>query len=213
MLLQDERIQIVEYGKKMVNHGLTKGTGGNISICDHEQQIFLITPSGIDYFELQPDDIVVMDFENRIIEGTQKPSSEFAMHTILYRHRPEISAVVHTHSEGATVMACMGWSLPAFYYLNMIGGRNIRCTPYHKYGTKELAQAAMEGMKDRYAVYLGNHGLLAAGNSLARAFKTAEIIETASTLYIKCRTLGYPKLLKDNEIEDMLKVFHGNDYV
>ena len=98
MLMENERKLIVEYGKLLVTKGLTTGTGGNISIFDKEKKYFAISPSGIDYFETEPEDVVIMDLDGKVVEGERKPSSEWMMHLIFYKKRDDVEAVVHTHS-------------------------------------------------------------------------------------------------------------------
>ena len=107
MLMEKERLLLIEYGKKLVKAGLTKGTGGNLSIFDRKNGHVAITPSGIDFFEIQPEDIVIIDVDGNVIEGNRVPSSEWAMHVMPYKYRDDIDAVIHAHTMYATVMACL----------------------------------------------------------------------------------------------------------
>ena len=161
MLLMNERKQVVEFGKKIVSSGLTKGTGGNISIYNKEENLVAISPSGLDYFDTEPEDIVIVDLNGIVVEGERKPSSELDMHLIFYRNREDIAALVHTHSPFAKTIASLGWELPAVSYLVAFAGPNVRCAPYQTFGTPELAESVLEGMKDRRAVLLENHGMIA----------------------------------------------------
>lgn len=213
MILEKERTEIVVYCKKMLAQGLTTGTGGNISCFNRAKSLYAISPSSRDYTTLTPEDIVVLDTQNNIIDGSLRPSSEFSMHSIFYRQREDIDAVVHSHSPNATALACLRMDLPPFYYLNMIAGRDVKCTPYTRFGTEKLADLALEYMENRFAVILGNHGLLTGGDSLARAFKIAEIIEEAAKIYLTCRQIGEPELLSDTEINEMMMVFHKRTYI
>ena len=97
MLMEKAREELVKYGKKLVTAGLTKGTGGNLSVFDRENKMVAITPSGIDFFEIQPEDIVIIDLDGNTIEGTRTPSSEWEMHLMPYRTRDDIDAVIHAH--------------------------------------------------------------------------------------------------------------------
>ena len=97
MILEQERKDIVTYSRKLITEGLTVGTGGNISVFDPEKKCFAITPSGIDYFEMTPDDVVIVDLEGKVVEGNRRPSSEVELHRIFYQKRDDIRAVVHTH--------------------------------------------------------------------------------------------------------------------
>ena len=207
MLMEKERQEIVEHLKMLITHGLTKGTGGNISVFDPEKELMAISPSGMDYFALTPEDIVIMDLHGNVVDGRRKPSSEFEMHSIFYRERPEIRAVVHAHSTYSCVLACMNWGIEPCTYLIGSAGKNVRCTKYETFGTAELAQSALEGMKDRYAVLLGNHGLLAGGADLPTAFDTAEETEFCAEIYYKCKAVGDPVLLNDAQMDVVLKKF------
>jgi L-fuculose-phosphate aldolase len=207
MLMREERELIVEYGKKLISHNLTRGTGGNISIYNREENLMAMSPSGIDYFETKPEDVVIMTIDGKIIDGARKPSSEYDMHRIFFLRRQDVNAVVHTHSAYATSIACMNWDIPAVHYLIGYSGNNVRCTKYETFGTWELAEKALEGMRDRYAVLLGNHGLLAAGSDIDYAFNTAEEIEFIAEVYYRTRCLGNPVILSNGQMEIVLEKF------
>ena len=207
MILREEREQVVEYCRMLTTHKLTKGTGGNISACDREKGLMAISPSGMDYFKTEPEDVVVLDLEGRVVEGRRIPSSEADMHRLLYIDRSDVNAVVHTHSTYATTLACMRWNLPAVHYLVGFAGLDVRCTPYATFGTPELARLAREGMKGRFAVLLGNHGLLAAGPNMHYAFNVAEEIEFVCELYWRSKAVGEPVLLDAGDMETVLEKF------
>lgn len=207
MLMEQERTEIVAYLKMLITHRLTKGTGGNISVYDKTLNFMAVSPSGMDYFKLEPQDIVVMDLDGNIIDGKRKPSSEYEMHSIFYRERNDICSVVHAHSPYASVLACLNWDIEPCTYLIGSAGKNVRCTKYETFGSPELAASALEGMKDRYAVLLGNHGLLAGGGDLAAAFDNAEEIEFCAEIYYKCKAAGNPVLLSDSQMDTVLKKF------
>lgn len=207
MLMIEERKQIVEYGKKLVTSRLTKGTGGNLSIYNREKGLFCISPTGIDYFEIRPEDVVVLDLEGNIVEGDKQPSSEVGMHRIFYANREDIDAIIHTHTMYATTLACLNWLLPPVHYMVALAGLDVRCAKYATYGTKELAQNAFEAMKDRYAVLLANHGLLAGAKDLANAFNITEEIEYCAELYYRTKAIGEPVILPEEEMKLMLEKF------
>lgn len=209
MLLQKEREDVVKYCKMLITHGLTKGTGGNISIFNREKGLFAISPSGIDYFETEPEDVVVMDIEGNIVDGIRKPSSEHELHRIFYVNRRDINAVVHTHSVYSTVLAVLREELPASSYLvAFAGGPNVRCGEYVSFGTKELAEITLKAMEDRNAALMANHGLIAGGKDILNAFNIAEQIEGCAEVYVKARMIGKPVLLDDEEMEKMVDVFY-----
>ncbi len=207
MILEQERIQIVEYGKKLITSGLTKGTGGNLSIYNRERKLMAISPSGLDYFETAPEDVVIMDLEGNIVDGSRKPSSEFALHSIFYKNRSDINAVIHTHSVFSTVLATLREGLPASSYLVAYSGMDVRCAEYASFGSSELADNAYEAMKDRYAVFLANHGLVAGALDLPNAFNIAEEIEHCAEIYYRARSIGKPMILDEDEMRKMIKKF------
>ncbi|WP_342542153.1 L-fuculose-phosphate aldolase [Paenisporosarcina sp. FSL H8-0542] len=206
-MFMKERNEIVDYCKLLRTRGLTKGTGGNISIFDRESGHMIISPSGIDYDIMTAEDVVVCNLQGEVIAGDKKPSSEFPMHAIFYQQRTDIDAIVHTHSMHATVLASLRWNLPAVSYLVAYAGKDVRCAEYASFGTSELATNAFEGMKDRQAVLLANHGLLAGANNIATAFAIAEEIEFCCEVYLKAKAVGEPVILDDNEMAHMAEKF------
>lgn len=207
MVLQKEREQIVNYCKKMIEHQLTKGTGGNMSIFHPESGLMAISPSGIDYFRMEPEDVVVLDLSGNIMEGRRNPSSELEMHRIFYKQREDIQAIVHTHSPFAATIASLRWELPAVSYLVAHAGKNVRCAEYASFGTVELAQNAFEAMIDRKAVLLANHGLLAGSSNIENAFNIAEEIEFCAEIYYRAKCIGEPVILPDEEMDHMIEKF------
>lgn len=207
MLMEKARKEIVEYGKKLVTSNLTKGTGGNLSVFDRENGYMAITPTGIDFFEIQPEDIVIMDLEGNIVEGDRLPSSEWEMHLLQYKERTDLDAVIHAHTTYATVLACLRWELPATHYMIAVAGKNVRCAEYATYGSHELAVNATKAMKDRRAVILANHGILAGANDLLNAFNIIEEIEYCSQIYYMAKSIGEPVVLPDEEMALMAEKF------
>ncbi|MDD3767767.1 MAG: L-fuculose-phosphate aldolase [Aminobacterium colombiense] len=207
MKLQEEREAIVAYCQKMITSRLTTGTGGNISICNRASGEVAMTPTGIDYFEMKAADVVIMSLSGEIIEGNVKPSSEAEMHLALYKRRDDISAVVHTHSVFATTIACLRWELPPVHYLIGFSGKKVPLASYATYGTPELAQNVAKAIGNYNAVLLANHGLVAVGETLSRAFSTAEEIELVSEIYYRTKSIGEPVILSEEEMENVLRKF------
>ena len=207
MLLQKEREDIVTYCRKLIHAGLTKGTGGNISILNEEKNLFAISPSGIDYFEMEAEDVVVLDLDGNVVDGTRKPSSECDLHRIFYNRRDDIKAVVHAHSTYSTVLATLREGLPASSYLVAFAGKDVRCGEYASFGTPELAEKTFEAMKDRKAAFMANHGLIAGGSDILNAFNIAEEIEYCAEVYVKARNIGKPVILSEEEMEFMIEKF------
>ncbi len=207
MLMEKEREQIVTYGKKLITSGLTKGTGGNLSVFDRKTGYMAISPSGIDFFEIQPEDVVIMDLDGNQIEGDRTPSSEWEMHLLPYKTRTDMDAVIHAHTTYITVLACLRWDLPATHYMIAVAGPTVRCAEYATYGSHELAVNACEAMKDRKAVILANHGVVAGANDLLNAFNIVEEIEYCSEIYLKAKQVGEPIILPDEEMQLMAEKF------
>ena len=206
-MFMKERQQIVDYCKLMMTRGLTKGTGGNISIFDRESGLMIISASGIDYDVMTAEDVVVVDLEGNLVAGNKTPSSEFPMHAIFYKKRSDLNAIVHTHSPFATTIASLRWDLPAISYLVAFSGKNVRCAEYASFGSQELAEHAFDAMVDRQAVLLANHGLLAGAANIATAFTVAEEIEFCCEIYTRAKAIGEPVVLDDAEMQHMAEKF------
>ncbi|RSL33939.1 L-fuculose-phosphate aldolase [Salibacterium salarium] len=210
MHMEKARKQIIEYGEKLIDSGLTVGTGGNISVYDQDSGTMAITPSGIAYHALSIEDIVIMKLNGEIIEGTLKPSSEHYMHAVVYHHRDDAKAMIHTHALYATTISCLNKDLPAVDYLVAhAGGPTVRCADYATYGTKELAENALQALEGRKAVLLANHGINVIGNNLDEAYSITEQLEFCARLYWQAKSIGNPVILPDEEMERMVKRFEG----
>ena len=206
-MMEYEKEQVVRYGKKLIDRRLTTGSGGNISVYNREKNLVAISPSGLDYYETTPEDIVILDMDGNLVEGKHRPSSESGMHLAFYKNRADVSGIVHTHSKFATAIACMGWELPAVHYLIGMAGHRVKCTGYATYGSDELAKKALETIGDSNAVLLANHGLIALGEDVDRAFSTAEHLEFVSEVYYLTKTLGTPNILSDEDMDEVMKKF------
>lgn len=201
MLLESERVLLVEYGKKLITNRLTTGTGGNLSIFNRDKRLIAITPTGLNYFNTEPVDIVVLQLGGEIVEGKRDPSSELPMHRFFYQHREDINSLVHVHSRYATTLSCLRWELPAVHYLVAFAGDKVKCAQYATFGSEELARNAFEAMKDSKAVLLANHGLLAGGKDLPTAFAITEEIEFCAEIYYHSKCIGDPVILPDSEMD------------
>lgn len=207
MKMEQERSLLTAYGRKLVEQNLTKGTGGNLSIFNRKEGLMAITPSGIDFFETRPEDIVLMDLDGNIVEGDRTPSSEWEMHLKEYQERDDLDSVIHAHTVYSAVMACLRKPLPAAHYMIAVAGKDVRCAEYASYGTHELAVNAFEGMKDRKAVFLANHGILTGGATIQEAFNVLVQIEYCCEVYLKAKEVGDPVILPEDEILRMEKKF------
>lgn len=208
MLMREERELVVEYGKKMSADRLSTGTSGNISIYNAEKGLMAISPSGIDYFQTLPGDVVITDLDATIVDGARKPSSEWALHTLFYKSKPNARAVVHTHSMYCTTFAVLGQPIRAVHYA--IADANtaaVSCTPYCPFGTVELAEAAVKTAGKSNAVLLGNHGLVVCGKDIAGAYGLARNMEYLAELQYRAVCAGTPNILSDEAMADVIERF------
>lgn len=188
--------------------GLLRGTEGNLSIRCGDGM--LITPSGMRYGSLAPEDLVVVGFDGAAT-GKRKPSSEWRFHLEIYRRQQEATAVVHAHPVFATALACLGRGIPSFHYeVALAGAADIPCAPYATFGTGELATNVADALADRRACLVANHGLVAWGRSLDAAAALASKVEHLAETYHRCLQLGEPVLLDDAEMARVLE--RARDY-
>src|SRR4051812_34725325 len=151
----------------MISSGLVTGTSGNVSARTPDGDV-LITPSGLDYALLDPEDVVLVNLKGQVLEGSLEPSSETPMHTGIYRSRQQVDAVVHTHARYATTLSCLGWEIPPVHYMltALSSDGRVPLAPYATYGTEELAGYASEALGESHnACLLRNHGTIAVGES------------------------------------------------
>jgi L-fuculose-phosphate aldolase len=196
------RLELIETCRSMNRLNINSGTAGNVSV--RTAGGFLISPTGIDYDKLRPESVVLMKMDGTF-EGDILPSSEWRFHRDILAKRPELNAVVHTHSSHATAVSIMEMAIPALHYSIASGGGNdIRCARYATFGTQELSDAALEALDGRLACLLAHHGVIAAGVSLARALALAVRVEELAKQLVLCRALGAPTLIDDAEIGRVL---------
>ncbi len=204
----EEKKELVEYGKKMSAEGLSSGTSGNLSIYLKEEGVVLITPSGIGYFDTEPEDIVVMDLDGNIVEGSRKPSSEWHLHTLFYKNKPEARAVVHTHSKFCTTLSTLRIPIKAVHYVIADAGTDeVPCAPYRRYGTEELAKVAVETAGKSNAVLLANHGIVVCGKNLKSAYGLAKGMEYVAEIQVTAMSVGEPVVLTKEEMDEVLEGF------
>lgn len=199
---------IIEASRRMNAIGLNQGTSGNISARAGDRM--LITPSGVPYDELEPEDIAAMPLEGEYgaWEGPLGPSTEWRFHLDITRARPDVGAIVHAHSTYATTLAICRKEIPACHYMIAAsGGTTIRCAEYATYGTKELSENALRALEGRNSCLLANHGMIATGPNLSKAMWLAVELETIAKQYYLSLTLGGPVLLPDEEIANVMERF------
>jgi L-fuculose-phosphate aldolase len=176
-------------------------------VSARQGELVAVTPTGVDYRRLDRGAVPVVDLDGRAVGGGLLPSSELPLHLAVYRARPDVGAVVHTHSVFATTFAVLGEELPAVHYLLAHAGRRVRLAPYATYGTGELADACVAALGGDGAVLLANHGVVAVGPGLDRALLVADTVEQVAELCWRARCLGTPAVLPDEEMDRVARAF------
>lgn len=174
--------------------GLIAGSSGNISVRVAEGM--LISPTGTSPERIAPADIVAMPLDRL----APRASSEWELHGRLYADRTDLGAIVHTHADACTALACLNEGLPVFHYGVLMFGGPVRCAPYTTFGTAELATLTVGAMTDRTACLLANHGMIVAGPNLDSAVAGAFELERLCRQYLLARSAGTPRLLTEDEI-------------
>ena len=201
MHLQYERQQVLDYCRMMIDHKLTTGSGGNISIYNREENLIAISPGSMDYFKICADDIMVVSPQGVVVEGKNKPSSEMQFHLALFEHRPDVNAVIHSHSVYATAMACLRKPIPPLHYLVGLIGDCVPVAEYATFATKELAENIVKGIGSYNAALLANHGVVSVGSTVELGFIIAEHVELLAQMYLFASAAGIPVLLPQEEMK------------
>jgi L-fuculose-phosphate aldolase len=185
--------------------GMNRGSTGNLS---HRLGAgMLITPTGMGADELRPTDLVWLG-DDGSLRGDWQPSSEWHFHRATYAARPDLRAIVHTHSVNATALACLERPLPAFHYMVAVaGGDSVPCTAYHTFGSEALSRAVADALAERDACLLAHHGLVAAGATLARAMRVALEVEALCEVYLKALAVAEPALLSPAQMAEVIDKF------
>ena len=187
--------------------GINEGTAGNVSA--RIKGGFVISPSGIPYDALRPEQVVEMDMEGGYL-GDWKPSTEWRMHMDIFRTRPEAGGIIHVHANHAASLSCLRQEIPAFHYMiGVTGGPTLRCAEYATYGTPELSENMLKALEDRRACLLANHGFICFAETLDAVLALAVEIETLCKQYVIARQVGQPCILDDEEMAVVLERFKG----
>ena len=200
--------QVVDLYRAVLDHNLTNGTSGNISLYDRTIQRIALTPTGANPLTLQSQDVSVVDINGHQYSGLL-PTSEIEMHLAIYRARPDVNAIIHGHTIYATAVACLREDLPPINYMVASSGLSkIPCTPFALYGTKELAEHAVNCLGSvGKAVLLANHGILTAAADSKTALAVAVQVEYVAHLYLLAKAAGQPAVLSEVMMEQVLQKF------
>jgi L-fuculose-phosphate aldolase len=204
------KLDVIKYSKKLNTTNLSALRSGNISVRAKEKGIegFLITPSGMKYSSLKAIDIVFVSLKGSFDKKKGVPSSEWRFHQDIYVNKKEAKAIVHAHSTCATAVSSHLKSIPAFHYMvGVAGGEDIKCTKYATFGTRKLSKNIIKALKNRSACLIGNHGQIAFGKNLDKAFELAQEVENICHQYINALRIGIPKILSKKEMKIVLEKF------
>jgi L-ribulose-5-phosphate 4-epimerase len=202
--LEALRRELAELHDELPRNGLVTWTGGNISVRDPETGLVTIKPSGVRYGELTAESMVVVDLDGTVVDGKMKPSSDTASHLYIYRRRPDVYGVVHTHSRYATAFAAVGRPIPVYLtaQADEFGGE-IPCVGFALIGDEAIGAQVVDGIGHSPAALLQNHGVFTIGPSAAAAVKTAVMVEDiAATVWLALQ-LGTPEVLPDDVVEQL----------
>lgn len=205
--------QIVDTCKKLLNDGHVIGSAGNVSVRvkSNDKEMVLITPSNLDYEEMKPEDILIINMEGKVIEGHRNPSVEKKMHLGIYKERDDINAIIHAHSIYSTILSTLKLSLPPVMeeLVPYIGGE-VLCAKYEEAGTTELAEEVIKALGENNAVLLSNHGNIACGSHLEGAYTVLQYLERGSKIYYYSKLIKDPILLPDDTVDyekDIFEIF------
>ncbi len=204
------KIELIKYSKKLNIENLSALRSGNISVRVKEKGVdgFYITPSGMKYASLKIKDIVFVSLKGVFDKKKNKPSSEWRFHQDIYVNKKEAKAIVHAHSTCATAVSTHQKNIPAFHYMVAVaGGEDIKCSKYATFGTKNLSKNIIKALKNRSACLIANHGQVAFGDKLDKAFELAQEVENICHQYINALRIGIPKILSKKEMKIVLGKF------
>jgi L-fuculose-phosphate aldolase len=207
MLLPSAREAIMTTCLELSRAGLVVGTAGNVSV--REGDLVAVTPSGVRYAGLRADLVGVHRLDGTPVEAPLAPTSELPLHLAVYAARPEVRAIVHTHSPAATALSTLVDEVPAVHYYTELFGGPVRVAPYATYGTEELARNVVQALRDRTACLMGNHGAVNVGPDLAAAHEKSGYLEWLCDVYLRAAAAGTPRLLSPAQLAAVAAKFAG----
>lgn len=203
--------KIIQIGNDLIAQGLTEGTGGNISGRLPGMDWFYMSPSGIPYADIKPEDLVKINIKGEIIGGTRKPSIEHNLHLKVFQNREDVNAVVHTHSTFASAMATLRKDIPPILD-SMVAtfGGPLRVADYAIMGSMELAENVSKVLKTDNGALVANHGAIAIGETFDQAMGRCHLIEKISQIMLLANGAGTPVAISEENIEKALKFLKNN---
>lgn len=207
-MLDELKERVVYAAKEAERTDLCKHKSGNFSAYDPKAQVVIVTPSGVVRSELRSDQLCVLDLDANVLawNGVNKPSSEVLMHIAIYKNRPDVGAIVHTHSRYATAFAILNKPIPPIIYESFVLGQSptIPVAPYARPGTRDLAQSVSATLREADCCLLESHGAIAIGADMEEALLRANYVEELSELYYLTLTINQgcePKILAQEELQ------------
>jgi len=202
LMYREVRESIVDVLRFLEVKGLNYGRAGNVSVRIPEANHVVITPSGFLKSALKPEDLIVIDLNGGLIEGSGKPSVETPMHLTIYRRFSKINAVIHAHAPYTTVLAVVREPIPPLIeeMVLRVGG-DVKVTEYAPLGTQELAEEVVKALEGRSAAIIANHGVVAVGKNPQEAAEVLELVEKIAQIYIHAKLLGKIETLPQNIVE------------
>ncbi|NVM18956.1 MAG: class II aldolase/adducin family protein [Candidatus Lokiarchaeota archaeon] len=201
---------IVNICKRLLNDGHVIGSAGNVSmrVKKGEEEIVLITPSNLNYEEMEPNDILIIDLEGKVIEGERNPSVEKHLHLGIYKEREDVNVIIHSHGIYSTILSTLNLSLPPVMeeLVPYLGGEVV-CSEYGEAGSEELANNVKTSLEERNAVILANHGSLCCGSHLEGAYTVLKYLERGSKVYYLAKLIKEPNLLPEDTIDYEMDIF------
>jgi L-ribulose-5-phosphate 4-epimerase len=206
---------VVDTAQDLTHKGFLSATGGNLSVRIPGENAFAITPSNYDYLKMTPADICVLDMELKVLEGKRQPSVESVLHAAIFKARPDVNAIIHTHQVYPSTLALIGKPIPALFDEQVrFMGREVKIIPYEPSGTIALSQKVAQWCSDKSNAYImANHGALLFGGDMERAAHNVAVLEkcalayllalctgvTVSTIPLEAREIAFARLIKDQQ--------------
>jgi L-ribulose-5-phosphate 4-epimerase len=212
MLLEHLRCEVWKYNLELPKYGLVVMTSGNISGRDPKSGLVVIKPSGISYDAMTPDDMVVVDLDGQVVEGHLKPSTDTATHLYVYRHRPDVFGIGHTHSTYASSFAALGWPIPAVLTASAMLGGEVPCGGYAAIGGEQIGAEILRAIGAARVVLMQNHGVFTIGDSPRQAAKMAVEVEEVAKITHLAMLKGQPIRLTPEQLaetDEMYRTIYG----
>lgn len=206
---------IVDGGNQMVAENLTVGTWGNLSIRDPETDLIYVKPSAMKYSDIQIDDVLVFNSNYELVDGHRKPTIEYRFHIGIMNARKDVNCVIHTHPVYSAVLGTLGMDLPGICedFVQLVGDKIINCK-YALPGTPELAEYVVEGLGQKGAVMIPNHGTVCVGKDWNTVMKVCFVVEKSAQVYVLAKSIGNPQLIAEEDVlamQNFAKNHYGQD--